>query len=128
MTNYNERLDEALSVLYNSAWVEGSNYKENNPEGSDIPSKRELAKTAAAKQALTSLIKELVAEVKPEKQFDLGQVAYVEDTGGKRAIGRWVRDQQQFQIKNGTGSDYMDGYNSALDRFEQNLLKALEEV
>lgn len=52
MTNYNERLDKALSNLYNSAWVEGSNYEENNPEGSDIPSKREIAKTAATKQAI----------------------------------------------------------------------------
>ncbi len=98
MTNYNERLDEILSNLYNSAWIEGSNYEENNPEASDIPSKREIAKIAAAKQALASLTKELVAEAKPEiKAHPLGPVTLADCQRG-------------------------------LDHYEANLLKALEEV
>ena len=103
MTDYNERLDEVLSNLYNSAWVEGSNYEENNPEGSDIPSKREIAKTAAAKQAITSLTKELVAEAKPEKKS-------TED------YGSWEEGHRNA------------GWNNCLEHYEQNLLKALEEV
>ena len=105
MTNYNERLDELLSILYNSAWVEGSNYEENNPEGSDIPSKREIAKTAAAKQAITSLIKELVAKAEP------------------------INEQGEIDIDVPAYNDgYYSGANNALEKFEQNLLKELEEV
>lgn len=90
-------LDEILSNLYNSAWIEGSNYEENNPEGSDIPSKREIAKTAATKQALTSLIKELVEEAKP---------------------GTWVDPEDTDDLE-------WQGYVKGVSDFEQNLLKAL---
>lgn len=127
MTNYNERLEEILRDYADEH--RNHAYEFDNKEISQYEYFESIRNDKEkAKQAITPLIKELVAEAKPEKQFDLGQVVYVEDTGGKRAIGRWVRYQQQFQIKNGTGSDYMDGYNAAIEQFEQNLLKALEEV
>ena len=56
-----------------------------------------------AKQAITSLIKELVEGAKPEQQ----KIENMGDT---------------FKV------DWARGYNVATDRFEQNLLKALEEV
>jgi len=80
MTNYNERLDEIFAPLI------------------DSPS---LTLTTAywdeAKQAITSLIKELVAEAKPE-HIDNSVLPYGDTK-----------------------------YNMAIDQFEQNLLKALEE-
>ena len=51
------------------------------------------------KQAISSLFKELVAEAKPDKQNR--EMVY---------------------------STWGDGYDSGIDEFEQNLLKALEEV
>ena len=56
-----------------------------------------------AKQAITSLIKELVAEAKPHKRLPDDSPTADEDL-----------------------VNY--GYNQAIDEFEQNLLKALEEV
>lgn len=56
-----------------------------------------------AKQAITSLIKELVAEAKPEKHIH------------QHAYGKPFEDAQDI------------AYNAAIDQFEQNLLKALEE-
>jgi hypothetical protein len=56
-------VSEILSNLYNSAWIEGSNYKENNPEGGNIPSKREVAKIATTKQSLKALVTEMVNEI-----------------------------------------------------------------
>ena len=56
------------------------------------------------KQALTSLTKELVAEAKPEKHIH------------HNAYGKPFEDAQDIS------------YNAAIDQFEQNLLKALEEV
>ena len=102
-----EQIDEILANLYNSAWVEGSNYKENNPEGSEIPSQREIKKTERAKQAITSLIKELVAEAKPGKYSSGESILNVDGIGEV---------------------DGYEGYNQAIDQFEHNLLKALEEV
>ena len=81
MTNYNERLDDVLTELRSGT----INFDDK------------------AKQAITSLIKELVAEVKPEQQ----KIENMGDT---------------FKV------DWARGYNVATDRFEQNLLKALEEV
>ena len=56
-----------------------------------------------AKQAITSLIKELVAEAKPERKS-------TED------YGSWEDGHRNA------------GWNKCLDQLEQNLLKALEEV
>ena len=58
---------------------------------------------ANAKADITSLIKELVAEAKPKQQS-------TENMGDTFKVN-WAR-----------------GHNIAIDQFEQNLLKALEEV
>ena len=59
--------------------------------------------TESLKQAITSLTKELVAEAKPHKRLPDDSPTADEDL-----------------------VNY--GYNEAIDEFEQNLLKALEEV
>jgi len=91
MTNYNERLDEILDKFGWTCVADGGNiYGLQNEDISE------------AKQALTSLIKELVAEAKPERQS-------TENMGDTFKVN-WAR-----------------GYNLATDEFEQNLLKVLEE-
>ena len=60
--------------------------------------------TAYAKQALNSLTKELVAEAKPNKKH----------------IGDEIAENRSY-----TGERL---FNATIDEFEQNLLKALEEV
>ena len=88
MTNYNERLEEIAVDL----WV-----KYGRPGTMD-------EFVSEAKQAITSLYKELVAEAKPEKHIH------------HDAYGKPFEDAQDI------------AYNAAIDQFEQNLLKALEEV
>ena len=89
MTNYNERIDEILV----------DNFEEIRVIGCTVESiDRRIAE---AKQAITLLIKGLVAEAKPKTTpFD----------------------------NNLDGGYATDIRNSAIDQFEQNLLKALEEV
>ena len=92
MTNYNERLDEALFEAIESA----ATYTHNvTAEEADHIQER-------AKQAITSLIKELVAEAKPEVPEE------------------YERDDALF-IGFERGTEY---YYDAIS----NLLKALEEV
>lgn len=91
MTNYNERLDKILD----SVWNEACDMMEDG--GTADVSRTE------AKQAITSLIKELVAEAKPKQQK-------TENMGDTFKVN-WAR-----------------GHNVAIEQFEQNLLKALEEV
>ena len=104
MTNYNERLDKILSDY---AEAMGSYVNFGSPFNSDednIAGAEALYQTSynEAKQALTSLIKELVAEAKPKKHnTDVGD-AYQRTFCGE--------------------------YNKGIDQFEQNLLKGLEEV
>jgi len=87
MTNYNERLDEIFAPLI------------------DSPS---LTLTTAywdeAKQTITSLIKELVAEAKPSKKHVGDEVAENRSYTGERL------------------------FNATIDEYHTNLLKALEEV
>lgn len=86
MTNYDERLDEILAD--HREWMRG------------IRTDRLVGTSSeATKQAITSLIKELVEEAKPEPT--------------------------KYEKYN---SDCLEGFNIATDEFEQNLLKALEEV
>ena len=103
MTNYNERLDD---VLKNADTV-GQQFGMTPEE---------------LKQAITSLIKELVIPARSGGEYDLA-----DPTGGP--LGERV-DNRRF--KTGGTMDYIDGlnsgYNRAIDEFEQNLLKALEEV
>ena len=82
MTNYNKRLDEIFAPLI------------------DSPSLT-LTTTywGGAKQAITSLIKELVAEAKP----------------GRASTQIWRENPD-------------DAWDMAINQFEQDLLKALEEV
>ena len=85
MTNYNERLDDVVSLI-----------------GVPLPIEQAIHAKDTAKQALTSLIKELVAEAKPESQS-------------------WDGLEPVVQIA-------LSARRKAIDEFEQNLLKALEEV
>lgn len=87
MTNYNERLDELLLTTLRemSRELEAYGYLDSK---NYLPEKRE---------AVTSLIKELVAEAKPKNN--------------------WLE-----------GSDLFYGQDEGVGEFEQNLLKALEEV
>lgn len=91
MTNYNERLDEVIDFIENYG-VSAST------DGFD-----KTASRAKAKQALTSLFKELVAEAKPRKY-------------------------QKEDFKGSEPDRRKKAFNRAIDQFEQNLLKALEEV
>ena len=90
MTNYNERLDKALERLA----VAGRGWGVSK----DTQIASMISDLAEAKQAITSLYKELVAEAKPDNQN--GEMVY---------------------------SNCGDGYDSGIDQFEQNLLKALEK-
>ena len=92
MTNYNERLDELLLTTLRemSRELEAYGYLDSK---NYLPEKRE---------AITSLMKELVAEAKP-------------------AI------KPQFFCQ-GCDKSEERGHNLAVKEFEQNLLKALEEV
>ena len=94
MTNYNERLDEIIAQA--SAGIGGFGKLDNGKF-------YKVISVIEAKQAITSLIKELVEGAKPEQQ----KIENMGDT---------------FKV------DWARGYNVATDRFEQNLLKALEEV
>ncbi len=87
MTNYNERLEEILAKHNGELGITW--------EDPDIV-------TPDTKQAITSLIKELVAEAKPA-----------------RAI---ISDDEM-----GIDRARKSAANHAIDQFEQNLLKALEE-
>jgi len=61
MTNYNERLDEIFHDLYLAGW----NDKLLDDSPTAVPSENQEKREA--KQAITSLIKELVAEAKPKE-------------------------------------------------------------
>ena len=96
MTNYNERLDEILDNVLIGMYC-------TNPDGDFVPlydGKNVLRD--GAKQALTSLIKELVAEAKPTRsETQLGNFIIYGDLS-KRDL-------------------------NIIYQFEQNLLKVLED-
>ena len=100
MTNYNERLDE---IFYQ--YRDEYNAWQANPRGSGTNG---IKLQNRAKQAITSLIKELVAEAKPAEKDQLAQ-----STLDDESRCRFYR---------------YGGYNFAINEFEQNILKALEEV
>ena len=91
MTNYNERLDEVLERLA----VAGRGWGVS--ESAQIASM--ISDLDEAKQAITSLTKEMVAEAKP---------------------GTWVDPEDTDDLE-------WQGYVNGVEHFEQNLLKALEE-
>ena len=106
MTNYNERLEEALLMLTNAAYANG------NEDPRQVLSGVPRVTTADTKQAITSLTKELVAEAKPDRQPPMKMGNPTKESSDL--------DKMIFAKKK--------GHNEAIDQFEQNLLKALEEV
>ena len=92
MTSYNERLGEILANLANQIAANEQRLLNGNATREETIDSDSNA-TMRAKQAITSLIKELVAEVKP----------------GYDAVKNSERDK-------------------AIDEFEQNLLKVLDEL
>ena len=97
MTNYNERLDDILQLVFNYGYNEAEAEFDPIDRGYD-----KFEKSTApdiAKQAITSLIKELVAEAKP---------------------GTWVDPENTDDLE-------WQGYVLGVIDYEQNLLKALEE-
>lgn len=106
MTNYNERLEE---ILDNHATSYVRQAIKVIRDGTDTNTITKLNGTdTQSKQAITSLIKELVAEAKPAEKDQLAQ-----STNEDESRCRFYR---------------YGGYNFAINQFEQNLLKALEEV
>ncbi len=90
MTNYNERLDEILDSFKLYLTLPGNVIGGSSQD--------------EAKQALTSLIKELVEEAKPSKKYVGDEVAENRSYTGERL------------------------FNATIDEYHSNLLKALEEV
>ena len=98
MTNYNERLDEVLFNLTDLSYASFTTQEEADRVADQLDYDR-----AEAKQAITSLIKELVADAKP----------------GRQALFTGIISESYVSGKE---------HNQAIDEFEQNLLKELEEV
>ena len=94
MTNYNERLDGVLEDL--------GDYHEHLYDNMWLAANGEYTKNDA-KQAITLLIKELVAEAKPSKKHVGDEVAENRSYTGERL------------------------FNATIDEYHTNLLKALEE-
>lgn len=99
MTNYNERLEEIIENIPLRA----------HPNGT--MDRLEPESIAPTKQAITALIKELVAEAKPDRQPPMKMGNPTKESSDL--------DKMIFAKKK--------GHNEAIDQFEQNLLKALEE-
>ena len=108
MTNYSERLDDVLSAVYLAGTENGLGRSLTDTK--EIMHRKEAfikgnRVSDEAKQAITSLTKELVAEAKP------------------------INEQGEIDID---APAYNDGYYSGawntLEKLEHNLLKALEEV
>ena len=100
MSNYNERLDEILSKLaIDTTLADRVASIATTASSVNNASERYEWSLVDAKQAITSLIKELVAEAKP----------------GRAGTQIWRENPD-------------DAWDMAIDEFEQNLLKALEEV
>lgn len=110
MTNYNEKLDDLLAAVYLAGTENGLSRRLTDAEEIMHRKKAFINGNHAskeAKQALTSLIREMVAEAKP---------------GNLPIFG------SQNEAGDVSPSDYeAAGYNQAIKQFEQNLLKALEE-
>ena len=95
MTDNTQELDDILFDLCDLSYASFTTQEEADRVADQLDYDR-----AKAKQALTSLIKELVAEAKP---------------------GTWVDPEDTDDLE-------WQGYVKGVEHFEQNLLKALEEV
>ena len=96
------RLDEVLFNLCDLSYASFTTQEEADRVADQLDYDR-----AEAKQAIASLIKELVEEAEPGKYSSGESILNVDGIGEV---------------------DGYEGYNQAIDQFEQNLLKALEEV
>ena len=105
MTDYNKRLDKILKSLAHQAYLTA-----HAPGHTKLDGRTYRAAVDEAKQANTSLMKELIAKAKPEKHKETWYNKYI-ITPEQELI-----ESQKRQ------------YNMGIDEFEQNLLKALEEV
>lgn len=101
MTNFNERLDKALEQLA----VAGRGWGVSE----DVQIATMSGDLDEAKQAIISLNKELVAEAKPL-------------VASKEVIETYLQNGMTQKA-----AEY-HGRNHAINQFEQNLLKVLEEV
>lgn len=109
MTNYNERLDKILEryrLHADMAYSEVEDGFHTADEFKDVALPKVLDE---AKQAITSLIKEMVAEAKPMVTSVNVIETYLQNGMTQKAAEH-------------------HGRNHAIDQFEQNLLKELEEV
>lgn len=120
MTNYNKRLDEILHDFAVSESLSETHLSDKlkrkvitADEYDDRLVQNYRENKAQAKQAFTSLIKELVAEAKPERRDEPAPA------GGYYAGGNGPV-KNSYQV-------FSEGHNAAIDKFEQNLLKELEE-
>lgn len=111
MTNYNERLDEILSKTPCSQCDGRGAYPDydGEPEQCQFCWQLRFTFIDETKQALTSLIKELVAEAKPE--------LYQETWYNKDIV---TPEQELLESQKRQ-------YNKGVNQYEQNLLKALKE-
>ena len=106
MTNYNERLDEILKDIIHIGYVSGYNQVAHEARISPYNHIEPLT-IDEAKQALTSLIKELVAEAKPEMPYE-------------KLKSCPVCGEPQYNHSGDVHFDY------GVNQYEENLLKALE--
>ncbi len=95
MTNYNERLDEIFNTLPVHGIISSDGIRDDYWDAVNARTK--------LKQALPSLIKELVAEAKPSKKHVGDEVAENRSCAGERL------------------------FNATIDEYHTNLLIALEE-
>ena len=101
MTNYNEKLDEILDKFFEVPYPDYNMGILPDEDGYNaVQERRNYEESYArdeAKQAITSLIKELVAEAKP------------------------------LYYASPDKSEHQDGFNTCIHLYEQNLLKALSK-
>ena len=113
MTNYNERLDELMPC--DCKFLKGFAWRKGDPCEGCI--------NGRLKQAITSLTKEMVAEAKPDNRELIEPI-----TGKPVSRGDKVTFDVEADPRGSLIFVQNNGYNMALNQFEQNLLKELEEV
>ncbi len=85
-----DELRDKVARFYNSAWIEGSNYKENNPDNSPIPSEREVKKT----EQLLSFINAHTQKAVTEARID--ELENLDDAGGEYELITYVSGEQTY--------------------------------
>jgi hypothetical protein len=113
MTNYNERLDKLLANLVNQVAANEQRLLNGNATREETIDSDSNA-TMRAEQAITSLIKELVAEAKPLLKEKIASIEFIIWDRKTKVVGTFESETDL-------------GFNKVINEFEQNLLKALEE-